>query len=139
MKKVLITVNTTQSYNEESDTIELVTEGIMNFENNEYNLEYDETEISGMGGTTTNIKISDDSVELIRKGTTNSHLKFKKGYTHLSLYGIEEGAFEIAVKTNSIKIDINELGGRVDLDYKIETQGVEISRNVLVLTVKPIN
>lgn len=139
MQKVLITVNTTQMYENESDTIELVTEGTMKYENNEYNLEYEETEISGMGGTFTNIKISDDSVELIRKGTTNSHLKFKKGYNHLSLYGIEEGAFEIVVKTNSIKIDLNDKGGKVNLDYKIETQGVEISRNILVLTVKTIN
>lgn len=136
---VLIAVKTTQTFDGETDTIELVTEGNITKLDSGYDLEYEETEISGMSGTTTKIKISKDTVDLIRSGSTNSHLKFKKGYNHLSLYGVEEGAFEILVKTKSINVDINDLGGKVKLDYKIESQGVNISHNVLLLTVKPLS
>ncbi|KMT22811.1 DUF1934 domain-containing protein [Clostridium cylindrosporum] len=138
-KKVMITVKTIQSFGEEVEEIELVTEGLFSKLNDIYIAEYEESEISGMKGTKTSIKIGSDEVNLFREGTTTSHLLFKLGNDHISLYGTEHGAFEVVVKPGRVSIDVNECGGRVELDYIIETQGTNISENKLVLTIEEIN
>ncbi|MEG0641223.1 MAG: DUF1934 domain-containing protein [Clostridium sp.] len=138
-KKVLITVKTTQSFEEEVEDVELVTEGRFATMDGFYLGEYDESEISGMKGTKTSIKIYNDSVTLIRAGSTNSNLVFKLGGDHISLYGTKHGAFEVIVKTKKISINIDETGGVIDLDYIIETQGVNVSNNKLKLTIKEVS
>lgn len=135
-KKVFITVNTIQSFGEEVEEIELATEGTICKKDNYYLVEYEESEISGMKGTKTSIEIYDDFVGLIRNGTTNSHLVFKAGSEHVSLYGTEHGAFEVIVKPRRVSINLTEGEGNIELDYIIETQGVNISDNKLVLTIK---
>ncbi|MEG0370713.1 MAG: DUF1934 domain-containing protein, partial [Clostridium sp.] len=90
-------------------------------------------------GTKTSIKIYNDSVTLIRAGSTNSNLVFKLGGDHISLYGTKHGAFEVIVKTKKISINIDETGGVIDLDYIIETQGVNVSNNKLKLTIKEVS
>lgn len=137
-KKVLITVNTIQSFDDESEEIELVTEGVMYKKEGFYLLEYDESEISGMKGTKTSIEIWDKHVKLIREGTTNSKLVFNTGIEHVSLYGNEQGAFEIIIKPRRVNIDVSDIGGTLELDYLIETQGVNMSENKLVLTIKEL-
>lgn len=134
-KKVFITVNTVQSFGEETEEIELASEGTICRKEDHYLVEYDESEISGMKGTKTSIEIYDDSVSLIRNGTTNSHLVFKSGSEHVSLYGTEHGAFEVIVRPRRVNIKVNENGGAVELDYIIETQGINVSDNKLVLTI----
>lgn len=137
-KKVLITVNTIQSFDDESEEIELITEGIMTKKDDFYLLQYEESEISGMKGTKTSIEVYDKYVKLVREGTTNSKLFFQTGVEHISLYGNEHAAFEIIIKPRKVNINIDDDGGSLELEYFIETQGVSMSENKLVLTIEEI-
>lgn len=138
-KKVLITVKTVQDFGDDTEEIELVTEGTITKKKDFYLVEYDESEISGMKGTKTSLEIYSDSVSLLRNGTTNSQLAFKAGVEHISLYGSEHGAFEIVVRPRRVSINVDDNGGVVELDYIIETQNISVSDNRLVLTIKEIN
>lgn len=135
-KNVLISVNTLQSFGEETEEIELVTEGTITKKEDSYVIEYEESEISGMEGTKTTLKICDNSVSLVREGSITSNLVFENGKEHVSLYGSEYGAFEVVVRTRKVNIKLQEGIGEVELEYIIETQGLNVSDNRLLLTVK---
>lgn len=138
-KKVLISVKTVQILDGQPEEIELITEGEYYKEGNEFIASYDESEISGMQGTKTTMKIENDSLEIMRKGTTNSNMFFKKDLNHVSLYSTPYGSLEVTVKPSKIFIDMDELGGKVELAYKMEATGLETMDSILELNIKTIN
>ncbi len=137
-KKVLISVKTTQ-YSDgdgQPETLELITEGDYIKKGNEYLAIYDETEISGMEGTTTTLRILEDSLNIIRKGTTTSDLLFKKGLNHVSLYATPYGAIEVTIRPRKVMIDVDDNGGNVELEYEMEAPGLDSIKNSLLLNIK---
>lgn len=79
-KKVLITVSGFQRLEgQEQDDIELITEGVYSYRNGRGMLRYEESEITGMAGTTTQFSFTSDEVVISRKGTTNSRMAFVEG------------------------------------------------------------
>ncbi|QCX33407.1 DUF1934 domain-containing protein [Caloramator sp. E03] len=136
--KALISVKTKQAIDGEYETIELITEGKFFKEDNRYMAEYEESEISGMEGTKTTLKIEDNSLTIIRRGTTNSNLVFKKGVSDRSIYSTPFGSLEVLIKPTKVDIDINEKGGKVELEYRMEAAGFEPIDNSLELNIKPL-
>ncbi len=139
MKKVLISVKTKQFVDGQPEVIELITEGEYDREKDGYVAYYEESEISGMEGTKTTLKIEDNVFSIIRNGTTNSNLVFKKGLNHVSLYSTPFGALEVTVKPSKVIIDVDEDGGKVELEYKMEAAGLETIENALELNIKEKN
>lgn len=134
--KRLISVKTKQIIDGQEETIELISEGIYYKDEDVYIAEYDESEISGMEGTRTTIIIDDDSLNIIRRGTTVSDLKFKKGESHTAFYSTPYGALEITVSTNKIDIEADDNGAKVELEYKMQATGLEPIVNELKLNIK---
>ena len=56
---------------DESDAIEVITPGKFIIKDNSYEVVYEESEISGMKGTTTTLKIEEERFILERVGTKN--------------------------------------------------------------------
>jgi uncharacterized beta-barrel protein YwiB (DUF1934 family) len=137
--KVLISVKTTQYVDGQPETVELITEGQYRKDGDEYFAEYDETEISGMEGTKTTLKIEDNTFSIIRQGTTTSNLVFKKGIKHTSIYNTPFGSLEVIVNPSKLSIDANEDGCNVQLEYKMEAAGFDTIKNSLELNVKSLN
>ena len=138
-RKVLISVKTVQFLDGQPEEIELITEGEYYKDGNEYFASYDESEISGMEGTKTTMKIENDALAIIRQGTTNSNLIFKKNLNHVSLYSTPYGSLEVTVKPSRVAIDISETGGKVELAYIMEASGTEPMDSTLELNIKQIN
>lgn len=138
-KKVLISVKTMQFIDGQPESVELITQGEYYKKGNEYFAEYDESEISGMEGTRTTMKINEDTLRIVRSGTTTSDLMFKKGIDHVSLYNTPFGTLEVMIKPRKVDIDINEEGGNVKLEYKMEAIGLDTIENELELNIRRIN
>lgn len=138
-KRVLISVKTVQFVDGQPEEVELITQGEYHREGNEYLAEYDESEISGMEGTKTIMKINHDTLRIVRSGTTTSDLMFKKGFDHISLYNTPFGTLEVVIKPRKVDIDINEEGGNVRLEYKMEALGLDSIDNALELNIRQIN
>jgi len=136
-KKALISVKTVQDIGGEKEVIELVTEGDFYRLGEDFIAEYDETEISGMEGTRTTLKIEKDKVSIIRRGTTNSDLEFKKGETTFSLYSTPFGVLNITIKPTLVEINVDENGGNVKLEYQVNTNNSGFIENVLELNITP--
>lgn len=138
-KKVLISVKTIQLVNGQPEEMELITQGKFYKNGDSYFAVYDESEISGMKGTQTTLKIGENNISIIRKGTTTSNLFFKEGTNHVSLYDTPYGTLEVSVNPKKVMVQVDDDGGNVELQYKMQTPGVEAVENELKLNIKEIN
>lgn len=120
-KDVLITVDSIQEHpDQDADVFNFVTEGTYYKEDGNYYITYNESNITGMEGTTTTFKIEPDSVTLIRLGSISSLMVFQKGRKHVSEYNTEYGTFEIGVTAHKLSVDMNDTGGQINVEYIIE-------------------
>ncbi|MDR0406251.1 MAG: DUF1934 domain-containing protein [Clostridiales bacterium] len=119
-KDVIISLKGRQTDGEEHGEIELVTEGSYYKEDGNYYVTYDETEVTGMVGTTTTLKIEADKITMLRCGQNNSQMIFEKGRRHLCCYETPFGAFTIGVRSNNVSIDVSENGGEISAEYRVE-------------------
>ena len=137
-QNVVITLRGKQLYEDlPPESIELVTEGVMNWEGECCTLRYLETELTGMGSTTTVIQIVGEEVTMMRQGEVYSQMVFRQGKRHLSHYRTPYGEMTIGVNARHVLVDMDENGGELELDYDIEMDHVLSGRNVFAIHVEP--
>lgn len=123
-QKVMLSIRGLQSYvDQEPDTIELVTEGILESCGTGWNICYEESELTGLTGVTTTFHIEKGIITLTRSGNLSSEMVFQEGVFHDSLYQTEFGfGMMITVCASKVAWQITEAGGFVDLIYGIEIE-----------------
>lgn len=122
-QKVMLSIRGRQAYlDQEPDVIELVTEGTLEYVDNGWNVEYEETDLTGMQGVTTLFRVEKDRIILTRQGKLNSQMIFREGECHESLYEMEFGALLMSVCAKRIMVRLDESGGMIDLVYGIEIE-----------------
>ena len=137
-KKFTISIKGLQSYagDAEDSNIELVSECDFYFSDGAYFCEYQESEITGLGGTNTCIEIGNDYVSLVRKGTVNSQMLFMEGRKTTSLYAMPFGELTIDIHTKSLDCHIDEDGGRIMVDYIIDINNASGGRNTFDIIIE---
>ena len=120
-KNVIISLKgSQQGEGNEKEEIELVTEGSYYREGTSHYITYNETEVTGLEGTTTTLKIEGNKVTMLRYGQNNTQLIFEKGQRHLCCYETPFGAFTIGIKSDKVDIDLKEDGGVISAQYQID-------------------
>ncbi|MBU5676098.1 DUF1934 domain-containing protein [Alkaliphilus sp. MSJ-5] len=115
-----------QNSDGEESTIELTTEGSVYEKNGSYYILYDESEISGMEGSTTRIKIENNKkVSMKRSGASAVDFIFEQGKKYESNYMTAYGDFTMKVTTNVLDVEISEETGKgkIDIDYDLKILG----------------
>lgn len=136
-KNAIISVTSRQCDSEDDDDIiEVVTPGEFYKEGSNYYAVYEETEISGMKGTTTTLKIGEEKVTLIRTGTTNTKMKFKKYERDLTLYNTPHGALNLTVDTRNLKMNVGNDGGDIFIDYDMIIGNQQTLSTILEINIK---
>ena len=137
-KEIMIKVVGKQKNTEgEENTIELTTEGTIYTKKDNTYIVYKESEISGMEGTTTSLKIEDDKkITMKRYGQTTSSLVFEKDKINKSDYSTAYGDFEIEIMTSFLDIDIKEekQKSKIEIKYHLVIPGFTESENRLLVT-----
>lgn len=136
-KTALISVSSMQS-NKKEDIVEVVTPGSFYKKENSYYVVYDETELSGMEGTTTTFKINckDNKFSLIRMGTTNAKMEFQKAKDDIVLYNTPYGPLELKIETKELNINVDDEGGDVVIKYNLTFTGQEPQKTTLKINIK---
>lgn len=137
MKRAIISVSSKQSIDDEG--IEVVTPGEFFKKDDFYYAIYDETEISGMDGTRTTLKIKDDKVVIMRDGTTSANMEFERGKSNISLYNTPYGVLELKIKTYEMDVNISETGGDIEIEYDMEMQGQDPIETIISINIKAGN
>ncbi len=136
-KDVIISIKGMQQFDEEDpNSVELITSGrLSRGEAGEYTLRYEESELTGLDGTSTSFHIQPKRVTLTREGQVNSQMIFEVGRKHLSLYDTPYGAMEIGVSAKKVRSTIGETGGELEIDYAIEIDHAVAGRNLFQIKV----
>ena len=108
---------------DKDEVIEVVTPGKFHLGESEFKAVYEESEISGMDGTTTTLVIKDDILVLEREGSTSTRMEFKKGEDVISLYNTPYGMMNINISTKELDIDMDEDGGVIYTKYVLGLEG----------------
>lgn len=136
MKEVLLTIKSTQQIDENKDGIELVTDGKYSFDGTTAELEYQESELTGFAGTTTHFHIENGCINLTRTGTLRSEMIFQEGRKHTFMYETDEGSMTMGIDTRTMRCELDENGGDIEIYYTIDIGNVILSKNSFVINIK---
>ena len=110
--------------------IEMFSEGELYITDERVIIAYDESELTGMEGSHTQVRFERNMPELVtmmRDGSVNTILVFEQGKRHICTYQTPYMPFEICVFTKSVKNNLLE-NGVIELDYIVEIRGAQAER-----------
>lgn len=119
------------------EAIEFMTEGKAYRKGEATYIVYEESEMSGMKGVKTALRIDKDgSVRMKRFGSSvmlDTVMEFHQGKRFNSLYETPFGVFEMEVLTNSVVNDLEpeKITGNLFIDYEIALKGLSETRSLL--------
>ena len=135
---VIISIKGKQLYAESGpDEMDLVTAGTLKRDGGgSYTISYEESELTGLEGTTTRLHIDGSRVTLLREGSINSQMVFEEGRRHLSMYETPYGSLSVGVNTRRMRSTVGEAGGDLEIDYAIEIDNLLAGQNLFRMNVK---
>ena len=134
---VLLTIHSEQHYEDtEPDSIELMTEGVLELTWEGMVLSYQESELTGLEGTTTAFEIRGPQVILSRTGNVNSQMVFEEGKQHTSIYETPFGELAIDIQTSRLRHNLTDRGGGMDFKYSFAVVHTVTGRNCFKIRVR---
>ena len=134
---VLLSIRGEQYFDDiDPDATELMTEGTMEVTGDGIVLSYEESELTGMEGTTTIFEVKGPRVTLIRSGAVNSQMVFEEGRQHTSLYETPFGELSVDIQTSELKHNLSERGGLMEIKYSIAVEHTVTGRNCFKIRVR---
>ncbi|MHB8171152.1 MAG: YwiB family protein [Thermincolia bacterium] len=138
-KDVLVTVKGTQVNDlGEENSIQLITRGDFFFKNQAYYIIYNESEISGMEGTTTSLKAEPERITLNRMGSAEQKQVFEVNTLNISNYITPFATWIMGVIPSKVEVDLTDIGGSINLEYELNNGTEKVSDNKLSITVKEV-
>ncbi len=133
---VLIHIKGTQTVDGESEVVELTTAGTMEPLTEGWKLCYDETEATGLAGTTTHLTATEGRVQLERVGAHPSMLVLEKGRRHHCTYNTPYGAIDLGTYATSMNNRLEAGGGKLDFSYTLGFNGGVSAEHTINITVR---
>ena len=121
-KDVWLSISSRQHFEDcDEEQIELVTAATLYERGGKYYIAYEESELTGLEGTRTTVKLDGKLVTLIRTGAWPSHMLFSEDERHVGLYQTPVGAgMTVATHTSRVHNTVGEHGGELVIDYTVE-------------------
>lgn len=128
-KDVFVTIKGIHTTNNDSDDTEILIPGEYYFRNNKHFICYEEVLESNGEKSKSVMKISNNMVELIKRGSGSSHLIFEKDKKNYSLYNTGMGNLYLGVDTSDIQMITSEDERRIDvkINYSLEINQQKVS------------
>ena len=120
-ENILIHIESTQVQDDGTpDSIDLMCDGLFYERDGKYYIKYKETELTGMEGASTLLKIDGEQISMTRFGTSNTHFVFQKGQVKSSYYETPYGSFLMMVSTRRAESEMGTDSGRIYLEYGLD-------------------
>ncbi len=100
-----------------------------------YEIKYIES-ASVMGDCYTTLTVLPSRVSMLRGGLYRTSMIFEKGKRHVCAYQTEYGAMSLGILTKTLKIDIGDSGGSINMVYSIDNNGRFFSESELIINVE---
>ena len=119
-KDVLITIRGVHTLDHEDNDVEMIVRGDYYQKNGKHYILYEEI-LEGAEERVKNvIKISPSSMDIIKKGVTNSRMLFEKNKKNLSCYSTPVGNLVIGIQANHLYVEEQENSIKVNVDYSLD-------------------
>jgi uncharacterized beta-barrel protein YwiB (DUF1934 family) len=140
MRDITIKIVGKQVYDDrEEDQLEFITDGKLYQRGDAIYMVYEETELSGLEGYKTTLKLTADSLKMKRIGKAGmgSELFFQKDRRFSSTYNTPYGPVDMEVLTRSVenRLDPKTLLGAIEISYDISMDGVSEGKNRIEINV----
>lgn len=137
-KDVIIAIASRQDFEGcEPDNIHLITAGRLYRRAGKYFVSYDESQLTGMEGTRTTLKLEAQQVTMTRTGTHPAQMLFAKNKRHVGLYQTDVGSLAISTHTSQLVNTIGENGGVLQIDYTVEIDSALAGTHRFEMAVTP--
>ncbi len=136
MNNVKVSIKGMQTQDDDTNDVELFTEGQFEKDGDKYILIYKESEMTGFEGTTTTVEIENEKVSIIRSGSVSNQMIFLKGKKTTSYYNTQYGSLVIGVMADKMDVDINDNGGKIDINYILDINEEFIGQNNVHIDIK---
>lgn len=118
------------------DSMEFYTEGRYYEKKDSRYISYEESEISGLQGTSTIFKLGREEALLMRSGALSSRMTFRVGCETKSEYDTGYGIFDMSILTQKLDINIcNSLVNSVYLKYRLIINSGEAYTNEMTIRI----
>ena len=115
---VMVHIRSEQQYEDEApDISDFLTLGTLEQTEKGFSISYEESELTGLQGTTTTFQMERDRIVLKREGTLKSEMIFAVNQEHRSLYDMGMGALLVTVRTTALVQVMDVKGGFADVIY----------------------
>ena len=122
------------SYDDER-SFELMTDGEYTQEDGVSKFSYMESGLTGITGLLTTFNVEPDRVVLQRGDEFGADMIFSENSKHHFLYETPYGAVTMGIDTHSIKNDMRDDGGSLEIRYDIEVDNVPVSENLFSINI----
>ena len=139
MKKVMISIKGSPALScDEDDGFELMTDGEYTREGGYSTFSYMESELTGINGLLTTFDVEPDRVVLRRGDGFSGDMIFSETQKHHFLYETPFGAVMMGIDTHSIKKNMRDDGGSLEIRYDIEVDNVSVSQNLFKINIRSL-
>jgi len=122
---------------DDTDQVELYTDGTLYRKNDHTYLAYDETQTTGFDGCHTVLKIEDGMVTMTRRGKdVYSHLVMQNGTRNIGRYQVYGAPMDIGVYTDRMDVHMTPEGGSIHVRYTLDMNSSLLSENELFVDYK---
>lgn len=137
MIEVIVTVKGTQrdAQGEQSE-LALMTTGRCYEKNGTIYILYEDSEVSGMEGTRTMLKVYPNHVVLVRRGAVEQSQEFILGERRRSPYKTPYGTLQLEIVTTKLTNALEALTGEITIEYEVAVNGQWQSANTLSVSVR---
>lgn len=138
MKDITIRITGKQCFDgKEEDHMEFITDGKL-YERGGYTyVTYDESEVSGLEGCKTTLRMKGETVKMKRTDDDGygTELYFEPGKRFSSTYETPFGIMGLEVLTKSVinSLDTELVKGRIDIEYDVSLGGIAEGKNKLTI------
>ena len=137
MKRAMISIKGSPVFADSDDeSFELMTDGEYSSEDDVSTFSYIESELTGLNGLLTTFNVEPDRVVLRRGGGINGDMIFSETQKHHFLYETPFGSITMGIDTHSIKKNMREDGGSLEIRYDIEVDNVSVSQNLFKIDIR---
>ncbi len=137
--QAIIKIVGTQTVDGETETVELTTVGSLEQTAEGWKIRYEESEATGMEGTTTIVHVSPDKVTLERTGSNAGFLVLEKHRRHHSNYNTPYGAIDLGTYATAIDYHLTPRGGELRFAYTLGFNGNVNSEHTVHITIQEEN
>lgn len=137
-KPVMVHIKSSQADSKGAiDSMEFYTEGRYFEKKDASYISYEESEISGLEGATTILKLGKQEAVLMRSGVFRSRMTFRLDHETKNEYNTGYGLFDMSILTQKLDINIcNSLINSVYLKYRLTINSGEAYTNEMTISLK---